>query len=796
MSNIKKESLYNNIPLASEEQLQIIDYLKNNNVIVDSVAGSGKTTTILHMAINFLKSNILLLTYNSRLKTETRNKVNFLGLKNIEVHSYHSFCYKYFSNTCRTDVEVRKFMEKNKDTKFKFRYDYIIIDEAQDMTPLYFELVHKIIDNNCCSFKICILGDIYQSIFDFNGADDRFLTYGNILLNVNKYEWKKTKLTTSYRLTDECSNFLNDCVLKEKRINVNKKGKKIRYIICDCFADGLKKKVSAPYNEIKYYLKNYDYNDIFVLAPSVKSLTSPIRVLSNKLSSKRIPVYVPSSDEEKLDEDILKGKIAFCTFHQTKGLERKVVLVYGMDDSYFRYYKKNSNANQCPNEIYVALTRSSERMSLFHHYSNNYLPFLDINKLKNQNFIIKDKLQVITNNQNKSNEPVSVTDLLRHLQEEVIYNALKYITVDKIKNVEKKIDIPIKTEQKYNKYIIYENVSEINGTAIPAYFELLTTNKMTIHGILNDQIDYSNMKDEYYESSDENKFCQYMFSDENDNLKENNEIEKKKINMEDIKLQNLSTDELLYIANEYCSFISGFIHKKNQISKYDWLSKNNLEECCDRLKKIISDKSIYEKKIIIKSEKDFMNKSIVGFIDCIDKNKVYEFKCVDELKSEHFLQLAIYKYLHDMQLLKNSDGEEDNFTLFDNIKDNIEDKNININDTVEFEYNGNSKFGIIVQVHKNGWVNVKHEDIIYKLRRIDIKKINEYKYYLFNILTNEMYEIKATIENLKKMIQYLIETKYKNNNRITDDEFIDNMRKLICKQSILNNNSLDHTISK
>jgi len=81
------------LPKISSEQNNIIDQLSlNNNVVVDSVAGSGKTTSNLHIALHFNNMKILLLTYNSKLKIETRDKVNKLGISNIEVHSYHSFC--------------------------------------------------------------------------------------------------------------------------------------------------------------------------------------------------------------------------------------------------------------------------------------------------------------------------------------------------------------------------------------------------------------------------------------------------------------------------------------------------------------------------------------------------------------------------------------------------------------------------------------------------------------------------------------------------------------------------------
>ena len=57
--------------------------------------GSGKTTTVLHLAkASTLNEQILLLTYNARLKIETREKAVHFSLHNLEVHSYHSFGVK------------------------------------------------------------------------------------------------------------------------------------------------------------------------------------------------------------------------------------------------------------------------------------------------------------------------------------------------------------------------------------------------------------------------------------------------------------------------------------------------------------------------------------------------------------------------------------------------------------------------------------------------------------------------------------------------------------------------------
>ena len=91
MSIVKEEKIFK-LNDASDEQKKVLKYLKKDyNLIVDSVPGSGKTTTCLHIAKHFTDLNILLLTYNSRLKDETREKRDLLKLNNLEVHSYHAF---------------------------------------------------------------------------------------------------------------------------------------------------------------------------------------------------------------------------------------------------------------------------------------------------------------------------------------------------------------------------------------------------------------------------------------------------------------------------------------------------------------------------------------------------------------------------------------------------------------------------------------------------------------------------------------------------------------------------------
>ena len=174
------------LPNISDEQQSVIQGLiDGNNIIVDSVAGSGKTTCNLHIAKHFPQLNILLLTYNAKLKLETREKVSKLKINNLETQSYHSFCVKHYNKKCYTDTTINIILKTNQPLLDSIDYDIIIIDEAQDMSNIYYQLVCKIYNDNKKEAKICIVGDKFQSIFQFNGADERFITMAEKIFNFN-----------------------------------------------------------------------------------------------------------------------------------------------------------------------------------------------------------------------------------------------------------------------------------------------------------------------------------------------------------------------------------------------------------------------------------------------------------------------------------------------------------------------------------------------------------------------------------------------------------------------------------
>ena len=140
----------------SEEQQYILDTVKEgHNVMVDAVAGTGKTTLILSIAREMADKQILQLTYNSSLRKDVKETVEKNDIQNLTVHTYHSLAKRYYLSTGYTDTEIRRLLFKNLPLKENpTKYDMIVLDECQDMTLLYFQLMVKFIKDNNTNIQL------------------------------------------------------------------------------------------------------------------------------------------------------------------------------------------------------------------------------------------------------------------------------------------------------------------------------------------------------------------------------------------------------------------------------------------------------------------------------------------------------------------------------------------------------------------------------------------------------------------------------------------------------------------
>ena len=756
----------------SAEQLEVIKSIRTNNVAVDAVAGSGKTTTCLHICREYRDKKILLLTYNSRLKLETKERFEKHSINNAEIYSYHSFVKKYYNPEGYTDSVIDKIITKNTKPILNFSYQIIIIDEIQDISPLYYQLICKLYTDNIKTSTpyVVIFGDKNQCIYDFKKADERYLILSASVFSYCNRGWIDRPMTCSFRITKQMANFINVCMLKNTRLNAVKKGVKPLYIKCNVY-DGHSFHYCKPYDETKsvilthlkkYIDLGYTADDILIISPSVKSEYSPARVIANFITKyitdcktnhpkyeiyKKYPIYVSTSDDSSPSDKVVKGKILICTYHQSKGLERRVVFVMSFDNSYYKYNAPKADPSYCPNIFYVATTRALEHLILVHHNEKDYLPFLDKNNLYKYcdmvgELNIKDK----DKDKNEVTPSITVTKLISHLPHDIVdlcYN--KLIKIDKYIN-----NKPLKIQNQIKQPYGYEEVSEITGIAIPAYLQFKTQGICCIYDKPFQNKKISNQKNITIDivETDENESCfnnddftdlTNFITPSDDSLSDVDDLTDNKTELIDETFydcfktketfyamlnsnDSLKTNKLLYCATRYCSESSGYIFKNIQIKNHTWLTEANLNKSylrCESLK--ISKCAKFEEDIcsIVEINKYDMirKKTIIGKIDCVDDKSIYEFKCVKEIKKEHFLQLAIYMYMHKKDLIKKYRDQHD-------------------------------------------------------VDEVPIDELNKYHYYLFNILTDDLYEILCSMNELHNIIIILINEKHKNLNKVSNEEFV------------------------
>jgi hypothetical protein len=663
----------------SDEQSNILNNIKHGkNVVVDSCAGTGKTTLILSVAKELPDKKILQMTYNSMLRHEVNARVEKSGIKNMNVHTFHSLAVRYYMPTCFTDTGIRYILLKDLPPLITLpKFDIFVLDEAQDMTFIYFQFMVKFARDTGSPIQLLILGDYMQGLYDFKGADTRFLTFADRLWKdfdgLRTKEFVNCTMKMSYRITNPMCSFVNNVMLGMDRMAACKEGSPTTYIRNS--RQNLEKIVAGEI--LKLFGEGYKPSDIFVLGPSVKGVNSNIRQLENILVERGIPCHVPMLENDKIDERVIDKKVVFSTFHCVKGRERKIVFILGFDNSYFRCYARNLSKEECPNTLYVAATRATERLYVLESDSfrgDRPLDFLQMSHVEmkqqpyvqfrgqHQNIFVEDEYEQNKNSQLITRHFLTPTELIKFIPENVIEDVSVILDRIFIKDSGEPDDLEIMSIIE-TKEGFFEEVSDLNGIAIPCiYYDYLNGGSQ-------------NTLLELIHKSIEN-----MRSNEHHYLKE---IVK---GLPD-KLDTVS--DYLYLANISIAVQETLYFKLKQIDReeYNWLKEGVIEECKSRLDNIIrpecSQESPKIEETIIRSIDDDAHVNIDAIllehfdpniryrftarVDLITDSTVWELKCTSKISLDHLLQVVIYAWLWENRV--NGTYEKKNFRIF-NIRTN------------------------------------------------------------------------------------------------------------------------------
>lgn len=251
--------------------------------------------------------------------------------------------------------------KKNKDIlqKFQSQYQYLLVDEFQDVNNLQVEMIKLMVTPKTQLF--CV-GDDWQSIYGFRGSNvDCIINFEKTFKNS-----KTIKLNLNYRSTQSIVGASNE-VIKHNKFKIEKEifaSKMSNFKIVEYAGNNIDENVAFCIEKVRQLLKDGFKND---------------EILFLYRRSKMYQPYFFALKNESL-------KVQNKTIHGAKGLEAKVVFIVGLTDGYggfpdiwledriFQVIKPANHDSLMEEErrlFYVAITRAKDQLYLITEKGNS-----------------------------------------------------------------------------------------------------------------------------------------------------------------------------------------------------------------------------------------------------------------------------------------------------------------------------------------------------------------------------------------------------------------------------------------
>lgn len=341
--------------ISETKQKNILKFLKLNttyNLFIKS-QNFDSFCNIIETFINIYKTNGLNIN-DILLKHYTKKEKRIL----IIIFEIYKLYLEEKASTKKFDFDDLIIEATLNVKNIKFNFKYIIIDEFQDTSLIRLNLIKEIHMHE--KSKIIVVGDDWQSIYQFSGCDlNIFLNFSKIFKNVSEI-----KLVNTYRnsqeLIDIATKFVQKNPYQIKKKLVSKKR---------C----LNPIIFAPYNYAPLCFKKIlDYlllksNDIMVLSRNNNDIYN----------------YLDKDISYNDNFIIYKNKnIKYLTIHKSKGLEAEYVLILNCNNSYLGFPNQIANNKLINNLIKKEKIPFSEERRLF---------YVAITRCKKQTYILYDK---------------------------------------------------------------------------------------------------------------------------------------------------------------------------------------------------------------------------------------------------------------------------------------------------------------------------------------------------------------------------------------------------------------------
>ncbi|KKN14193.1 hypothetical protein LCGC14_0998640 [marine sediment metagenome] len=261
-----------------ETQQEIVNY--PGSAVVVAGPGSGKTRVLTEKARKLLNEgqNILCLTFTRAAAAEMSGRV-----KNLPATTIHAYCNGVvgWEDKWSYDGLLWRFLTSDDPA----RYDWVLLDEAQDINELELDVVMSLIGD-----KIFAVGDPYQSIYGFQGAVGSKVV--GVLTGIG---CKRQELINNYRSSPHIVSELEE-IFYRKLVSKNVQETGLTSILCRTNDD--------------------------------------VQYVSKELQKEGIPhklrVSVDRADQDKREFNRLgESNLRLSTIHVSKGLEFSNVILFG-----------------------------------------------------------------------------------------------------------------------------------------------------------------------------------------------------------------------------------------------------------------------------------------------------------------------------------------------------------------------------------------------------------------------------------------------------------------------------------
>ncbi len=205
----------------SPAQLKIINDKQSKHIVVAAGPGSGKTKVLVHKLASLLlmedvkHEQLLMLTFSRAAAIEFKKRLLKLignAAQFIDIKTFHSYCFDLLGKV--GTIEKSSDIIKSTISKIssgdvelsRITKTVLVIDEAQDMDEVEFNLINVLMNQNE-EMRVITVGDDDQNIYEFRGASSKYLEQFIEEKHAIKYE-----LIENYRSKSNLVDFANQFV--------------------------------------------------------------------------------------------------------------------------------------------------------------------------------------------------------------------------------------------------------------------------------------------------------------------------------------------------------------------------------------------------------------------------------------------------------------------------------------------------------------------------------------------------------------------------------------------------------